>query len=257
MDKSKLMMYMHNPEFLGDRELPEIKELLDEYPFFQTARMLYVKDLRNQGYSNYGKALRETAIYVANRTKLFFLLDKRVIINNDADPIQKTAEEEIFDFRKLESVSGFAPIAPKTSKAEKSKAEIDKLISGASQVTPYFSNLDNTFDLDSFKQTFGKKQIQTKEERHNSLLNDFKGFNIERPKPEDSKVSKEPIVDLSVSSSIENTDLMSDTLAKIYVKSGAYEKALLMYEKMCLKYPEKNSYFAAQIKEIKNIINNK
>ena len=58
MDKSKLMIYMHNPELMGDRDLPDVKELVEEYPFFQSARMLYVKNLRNQGYSNYGTALR-------------------------------------------------------------------------------------------------------------------------------------------------------------------------------------------------------
>ena len=98
MDKSRLMILMRNPELMGDRDLPEVKELVEEYPFFQSARMLYVKNLRNQGYSNYGKVLRETAVFVNNRTKLFFLLDERVIIKHDADPSQIAVEEEIFDF---------------------------------------------------------------------------------------------------------------------------------------------------------------
>lgn len=257
MDKSRIMMYMHNPELLGDRELPEIKELLEEYPFFQSARMLYVKNLRNQGYSNYGKALRETAIHITNRTKLFFLLDERVIIKNDAEPTQKIAENEVFDFRKLEEATIFKPTAKEQTKAEKSKAEIDKLISGAAAVTPYFENLNDDFDIEGFKQTFGKKnKPQTKEEHHANLLNEFKGFDIKKMKEDAQKENDKPIEDLAATSS-SDSNLMSDTLAQIYVKSGAYEKALFMYEKMCLKYPEKNSYFAARIKEIKNIINNK
>lgn len=254
MDKSKLMMYMQNPELLGDRNLPEFKELVDEYPCFQSARMLYVKNLRNQGYSNYGKALRETAVFVTNRTKLFFLLDERVIIKHDAAPDQIEAEAEVFDFTKLAELTGFGK---KPSAVEKAKSELNKLIENETTVQPYFANLSDTFDLDDFRQTFGNKNKpaeKTKEERHAKLLDNFKGFDL---KPEEVNENQTVGADLAIKSSTESTDLMSDTLAQIYFKTGAYEKALLMYEKLCLNYPEKNAYFAARIKEIKEIINNK
>ncbi len=253
---------MRNPELLGDRDLPEIKELLEEYPFFQSARMLYVKNLRNQGYSNYGKVLRETAVHVTNRTKLFFLLDNRVILKNDDVPAPKVLENEIIDFAKLSQMAGFEPGKPQEA-AKTKNADIENLVRGEVAVTPYFENLSDKFDLDSFKQTFGKKnntepeKKQTKEERHARLLDNFKGFSIERPKLGENQQMQDNTVDLSIQSSTENADLMSDTLAQIYVKSGAYEKALFMYEKMCLKYPEKNSYFATRIREIKELINNK
>jgi hypothetical protein len=51
--------------------------------------------------------------------------------------------------------------------------------------------------------------------------------------------------------------LFSETLAKIYINQGHYDKAILTYEKLCLKYPEKNIYFAGQIEKIKELIKNK
>lgn len=53
----------------------------------------------------------------------------------------------------------------------------------------------------------------------------------------------------------ENFDLVTETLAKIYTKQNNYKKAILVYEKLSLLYPEKISYFAAQISELQTLLN--
>lgn len=61
-----------------------------------------------------------------------------------------------------------------------------------------------------------------------------------------------PKDDVSVASIKEHDSLFTETLAKIYLKQGYFNKAILAYEKLILKYPEKSDYFAALIDEIKN-----
>jgi len=48
-----------------------------------------------------------------------------------------------------------------------------------------------------------------------------------------------------------NEEIVSETLAQIYEEQGRYDKAIRQYVKLSLLYPEKVSFFAARIKELK------
>ena len=53
-----------------------------------------------------------------------------------------------------------------------------------------------------------------------------------------------------------NESYFTETLAKIYIKQGRYEKALEIIQRLNLNYPKKNAYFADQIRFLEKLILN-
>ena len=76
-----------------------------------------------------------------------------------------------------------------------------------------------------------------------------------------SKIEKEDLnknqKDISIETLASENELMTETLAKIYLKQQKYKKAIDAFRILSLKYPEKNAFFADQIKKIKKLENKK
>ena len=71
-------------------ELNQLEDILKEYPYFQTARALHLKGLKNLNSFKYGKALKCTAAYTTDRTILFKLINTPIF---DQDGIANTISE--------------------------------------------------------------------------------------------------------------------------------------------------------------------
>src|SRR5574344_2912197 len=53
----------------------ELKEIVDKYPFFQVARLLYVSNLYQEHSQDFGVELRKASSFVPDRTALFVLTE--------------------------------------------------------------------------------------------------------------------------------------------------------------------------------------
>jgi tetratricopeptide (TPR) repeat protein len=151
--------------------------------------------------------------------------------NNDTFELIVETEEKSVPETKSESIQ--SPV-PKREKLYDPKDDILTIINKGISADK----------LEDFSFSLGKN-------KQNSLIDNFLKSNpkITPPSSEES-ASK----DVSEDSIKESDHLITDTLATIYLKQGNYAKAIFAYEKLILKYPEKSTYFAAQIADIKKII---
>ncbi|HUH46146.1 MAG TPA: hypothetical protein VLZ54_03255, partial [Arenibacter sp.] len=62
-----------------------------------------------------------------------------------------------------------------------------------------------------------------------------------------------PKIKIKDSSTFDKNELMTATLAKVYLEQKKYKKAIQAYRILSLKYPEKSSFFADRIKAVEKL----
>ena len=223
--------WLNEPFKINSDDAIIIKELIDNYPFCTTSRLLYLKSLQNTNNINYNYNLKKTAAYSPDRKRLFYFLtqnkvnlNKRILNTTDTINTKLITKKNI-----IKRLSIGQPL--EFQKEEKySFNEWLKL----SQVKP----------INRVKET--ENQFQKKV----SLIEDFIA-NRNR------KIKKEAdFSDAKSNNSIKfHFDIVTETLAKVYLEQGHYEKAKAAYFQLSLKYPQKSSLFASQIELINKLIN--
>lgn len=285
MNITEYLSLINNPNAINDKQTLSLEKIVAEFPYFQSARALRLKGLYNQDSFRYNYDLKNTAAHTTDRSVLFdfIISDTFTRIHKnlyeeklaEINEIFVDATELIFKEEKIESkinpleqsiltsIKEATPIdtvevSIPTIEAAEEKLEIGKPLVfdinekysfqewlQLSKIHPIEREISTPIEIQSIA-------IDPEKQKKNELIDKF----IEAsPKIPPIKKEAEPKVFLEPSSE-NNSYLMTETLARVYLEQNKYDKAIQAYEILILKYPEKSSFFANRISDIKILQHN-
>ena len=228
-----LTTYIAHPERLNRDTLYELRLLVGKYPYFDVARLLMLKNLYLLHDIDFGKEMRKSALYLKSRWPLFELM-----AGYGAQGVPDNAPEDISVDRTMSLIDAFLETLP----AESISFEAE----GAAAVdyaSAYLKDQPAGQDVPALR---GQELIDEFLAGGNEKIAfDFRG-----------DAAQEEIVPVTpeTEESVAESSFFTETLAGIYIKQGKYEKALEIIKRLCLEYPNKNRYFADQIRFLEKII---
>ncbi len=267
MTSAEIYQWMVNPSLLTKASLFDLKQMIEAFPYFHAARMLYLKNLALLNDVRFEKELQKMSAHIPDRRALFLLIEESQRILKQQQKISKPSVAPFSEREKKkpsQSVTkepGTGTAVVSETKTTTSKTSVRGVPSvDLSATSDYISWLEtNVKDIDSESES--KTRL-----KHQELIDSF----IENENKQPGK-RLAPILNKSVESDevqeeslqedeiFEKTQLddsyFTETLARVYVKQKRYDKALEIIRVLSLKYPEKNIYFADQIRYLEKIIN--
>lgn len=272
MDADRLNALLIDPS-LGNRDdYMEIKRLAKTYPYAQFLKILLAKLARLLNEEDQVKMLHSAAIFSADRKilkKYYTGEHYRIVI----PPEETNLHESMVIFPGPEEPGNpeIEPEAPapgetgpdedKNDIRDELKNNLDKLrhlqkdaLGSTDRMKPEEPSAGSG-QADRETEPPGAPQDQSEGsppgqdqqkliEEFISSLNKVKSKTLLPPGQEKS------VEDLSSESIEFDSNLVTETLAKLYVKQGKTEKAIEIYRKLIWKFPQKKAYFAARIEEL-------
>lgn len=272
---------INKPDAIHEKQTEALEIVLNEFPYFQSARAIQLKGLYNQDSYRYNTALKITAAHTTDRSILFDFItsdtftsihkslydrkaleilaiqvvDSEILIPEGKSELKiNTLEHSI-----LTSIKEAAPVETEVySKSVEEKLAIGKPLDFSKKEQHSFQEwlqLSRTDPIEREKLSTSSQSnpaIDADKRKKIELIDKF----IETsPKisPVKHGVPSTVAFDLNAA---DNSYLMTETLARVYLEQKKYQKAIQAYEILILKYPEKSSFFADRITDIKILQHN-
>lgn len=309
MNQADFTYILQKPKAITHQQTDYVKSVIDEFPYFQSARAVYLKGLKDQSSFKYNQELKTTAAYTTDRSILFdFITSEDFIQNeisqyikqnithlkdidveledlsvNESTTIDIALKQQIKDATGVLDPELFQPVKKRPKKAfvlDESESIEDATPETETQEPTTVSDIlslgkplqfdkkesysfNEWLKLTRFKPikregNQNKPQVKAKEtgeEIDNEKAKKFElidKFITQNPKINPKNPST-PKGNLAKAQMIQPEALMTETLARIYVEQKNYKKAIQSYKILSLKYPEKSSFFANQIKAVEQL----
>ena len=223
MTAKQIIELIKNPQTISSANISSIESMLLKHPYWQSGQLLLTKGLLNTNSIRYNIQLKKAATHCFDRKKLFKLITFKKISKTEDEKLDIKDKK----FEELELNLGL----------------------------PLEFDTTEKHSFSEWLSVLNVRKIERREEKTGvSLIDDFLQKEIKISKPKKETFFR--AIDVAKGSVIENDELVTPTLAKVYLEQEHYEKATEAYKKLILRNPKKSSFFAAQIKLI-NKLNNK
>ena len=97
MDTKTYIYLLANPQKISQEHQDELSDLIEEYPYFQSARALQLKGLKNSNNYLYNDSLKLTAAYTADRNILFEYITSDHFIQNEISELIQQHDESVIE----------------------------------------------------------------------------------------------------------------------------------------------------------------
>ena len=245
MDLKELISH---PERMDRDTLFELRSLLALYPYFQTARLLMLQNLYLLHDASFDEELRRAAIYITDRKVLFNLVEAAHYQLRQTAPTAPSVIEDK-EVRTQQLIDHFLDTIPPEDEEEEKTAKrtptpADATIDYVAYLLQCEAN-EKAAKVEQLPQMKGQTLIDSflEQEQGRIMLNDLSSdFPVEE---EDTKEPED-----------NEEEYFTETLARIYIKQGRYQKAYDIIGRLSKKYPQKNAYFADQMRFLEKLIIN-
>jgi len=305
MNQTDFTYLLQHPQDITHQQTEAIKSIIDEFPYFQSTRAIYLKGLKDQSSFKYNQELKTTASYTTDRSILFDFITSEDFIQNKISQFIKKNTAHLKDIKvDIEDISVNKSVIIDNALKQQIKdtsGVLDPSLFQPKEVRPKKAFiLDESQSIENTTEETKTQEVSAtdilnlgtplqfdKKEKHSFnewlKLTRFNPINREKinRKPSEKKdtlvtsakakkfqlidkfISENPKINpakavsskgnLAKAQMIQPEALMTETLARIYVEQKNYGKAIQSYKILSLKYPEKSSFFANQIKAVEQL----
>ena len=273
MNTNDYINLLNNSKAINDKQTLILETIVQEFPFYQSARALYLKGLYNQESYRYNYELKKTAAHTTDRSVLFDFItsdDFKIFQQEVYDKYQAEIQNIIVsDFELVQVEEGLNVELNRISTNQKNirtefvaneelktqneiveaELQIGKPLQFEKNETHSFSEWLQLSKISPIVRDEEEKkpEVSSELEKKFDLIEKFIELNPKIPQAKDSTS-----IPANVAKSNEMpSSIMTETLAQIYLEQKKYTKAIQAYDILILKYPEKSSFFADRIKNIK------
>ncbi len=263
MNISDFTYLLNNPTNLDKTQIGDISAIIEDFPYFQSARAIQLKGLKDFGSFKYNQELKITAAHTTDRSVLFEFITSEVFLQSDIS----TQIKQNLNLIKSIEVNDFLEISNTNNNEEEPKNKLvdnqiltkneSQSISKLGLGSPLEFNKNETYSFSEWLSLTKKTPINRSDSTNTpkEFSKDEKfalidAFIANKPKLNPIDKNSE-LKNKAEDQIIDDENLMTETLARIYVEQNNYDKAIQSYQILSLKYPEKSSLFAIQIESIK------